>query len=77
MAQLSNVFKQDSRTNVGTITSFAFSRGVSGRIYKAVLTGTGGIKTVNGAAFKNIYNAHKLAGADLKSTLIFLTPVSP
>ncbi len=77
MAQLSNVFKQDSRTNVGTLTSFTFSRGVSGRIYKAVLTGSGGTKTVNGATFKNIYNNHKLAGADLKSTLIYLTPVSP
>ena len=77
MAQLSNVFKQDSRTNVGTLTSFTFSRGVSGRIYKAVLTGSGGTKTVNGATFKNVYNNHKLAGADLKSTLIYLTPVSP
>ena len=42
-----------------------------------MLTVTGGTKTVNGAAFKNIYNNHKLAGADLKSTLIYLTPVSP
>jgi stage II sporulation protein D len=77
MAQLSNIYKQDSRTNVGTITDLAFSRGVSGRLYKVVLTGTGGTKTVNGAVFKNIYNNHKLAGADLKSTLIYLTPVSP
>ena len=77
MAQLSNIYKQDSRTDVGTITNLAFSRGVSGRLYKVVLTGTGGTKTVNGATFKNIYNNHKLAGADLKSTLIYLTPVSP
>jgi stage II sporulation protein D len=77
MAQLSNIYKQDSRTNVGTILSITFSRGVSGRIYKAVLVGTGGTKTVNGAAFKNIYNNHLLAGNALKSTLIYLTPVSP
>jgi SpoIID/LytB domain protein len=77
MAQLSNIYKQDSRTNVGAIINLTFSRGVSGRIYKVVLTGSAGSKTVTGGAFKNIYNSHKLAGADLKSTLIFLTPVSP
>jgi stage II sporulation protein D len=77
MSQLSSIYKKDSRTNVGTITNLAFSRGVSGRIYKVVLTGTAGTKTVNGATFKNIYNNNKLAGAALKSTLYYLTPVSP
>jgi stage II sporulation protein D len=77
MAQLSNIYKKDSRTNVGTITDLAFSRGVSGRLYKVVLTGSSGTKTVNGAVFKNVYNNYKLAGASLKSTLIYLTPVAP
>ena len=77
MAQLSNIYKQDSRTNVGTITKLTFSRGFSGRIYKVVMQGTAATKTVNGATFKNVYNNHLLAGASLKSTLLYLKPVSP
>jgi SpoIID/LytB domain protein len=78
MAQLSNIYKHDSRTNVGTIKTLTFYRGVSGRLYKVVMLGTGGTtKTVSGAIFKNVYNNYKLSGASLKSTLFYLTPVSP
>jgi stage II sporulation protein D len=74
MAQLSNIYKKDSRTNVGTITNLTFYRGVSGRLYKVVMVGSGGTKTVSGAIFKNVYNNNKLSGASLKSTLFYLTP---
>jgi SpoIID/LytB domain protein len=77
MAQLSNIYKQDSRTNVGTITKLTYYRGFSGRLYKVVLQGTAATKTVNGAIFKNVYNNHLLTGPSLKSTLIYLKPVSP
>jgi SpoIID/LytB domain protein len=77
MAQLSNIYRHDSRTNVGTITKLTFYRGVSGRLYKVVMQGTAATKTVNGAIFKNVYNNHLLSGASLKSTLIYLKPVSP
>jgi stage II sporulation protein D len=77
MAQLSNIYKQDSRTNVGTITKLTFYRGFSGRLYKVVMQGTAATKTVIGATFKNVYNNHLLTGPALKSTLIYLTPVAP
>jgi SpoIID/LytB domain protein len=76
MAQLSGIYKKDTRTNVGTITTLTFYRGVSGRIYKVVMVGSAGTKTVSGAIFKNVYNSYKLSGASLKSTMIYLTPVS-
>jgi SpoIID/LytB domain protein len=77
MAQLSSIYKKDTRTNVGTITNLTFYRGVSGRLYKVVLTGSAATKTVSGAIFKNVYNNYKLSGANLKSTLFYLTPVTP
>ena len=75
MAQLSSIYTKDSRTNVGTITNLTFYRGVSGRLYKVTMVGTGGTKNVSGAIFKNAYNNNKLSGGSLKSTMAYLTPV--
>jgi SpoIID/LytB domain protein len=77
MGTLSNIYAKDSRTNVGTIVSLTFYRGVSGRIYKVVMVGKSSTKTVSGAIFKNVYNSYRVSGASLKSTMIYLTPVSP
>lgn len=75
MAQLSNIYSKDSRTNVGTIVNLTFYRGVSGRLYKVVLEGKSSTKSVSGAIFKNVYNSYKLSGASLKSTMAYLTLV--
>lgn len=77
MATLSKIYAKDSRTNVGTIVKLTFYRGVSGRIYKVVMEGKSSTKTVSGAIFKNVYNSYRVSGASLKSTMIYLTPVSP
>ena len=76
MSQLSAILAKSSKTNVGTLLSFEFSRGVSGRVYKAVLTGTAGTKSVSGGIFKNVYNNHT-SGPTLRSTLYFFEPIEP
>jgi stage II sporulation protein D len=74
-AQLEQILAADTRTNVGTLTSLEFKRGVSGRVYQAILVGTAGTKTVNGAIFENIYNRNPAGGTRLlKSTCFYLEP---
>jgi SpoIID/LytB domain protein len=77
MSQLSTIFSKNKQTDVGMITDIAYSRGVSGRVYKVVLTGTKGTKQVSGGRFENIYNDNKVVGSSIKSTMFYLTPVVP
>ena len=74
MQQLSDILAKDSRTNVGLLTSMDFERGVSGRAWKVTVTGSKGSKSVTGGAFTNIYNANKLSGGNLRSTMFYLEP---
>jgi stage II sporulation protein D len=70
-AQLSAIFKADSRTNVGDLLKLDLThRGVSGRLYRVVLVGSTGSKTVSGDVFVAVYNAHRPSGTKpLRSTL--------
>jgi stage II sporulation protein D len=76
LSQLSAILAADSRTNVGTLTSFEFKRGVSGRVYQAVLTGSAATKSVSGAIFKSAYNKAPVSGT-LKSTAFWFEPLAP
>jgi SpoIID/LytB domain protein len=75
MTELSAMYATDSRTNVGQITNLTFNRGVSGRAYQVVLTGTLGTKTVSGGTFTNIFNKNRQGGENLVSNMVYLTPV--
>jgi len=77
MTQLSAIFGRNSQTDVGDIISIDYLRGVSGRVYQVVLTGSEGTKTVSGGRFKNIYSDNKLSGGKLISAMFYLTPVPP
>jgi SpoIID/LytB domain protein len=77
MSQLSAIFRKNNQTDVGQITNLTFSRGVSGRVYCVVLEGTKGTKQVSGGRFENIYNANKIPGTSIKSTMFYITPVQP
>ncbi len=84
VASLSAIFAADTRTSVGTLTSLDLSsRGVSGRLIRVVLRGSGGAKTVSGDVFRAVFNARNASGRpDLRSTLIDLvqagqTPAAP
>ena len=62
-AQLSTMFKGDSRTNVGDLTKLDLTkRGVSGRLYRVTLIGSAGSKTVSADVFRAVYNARRPAG---------------
>jgi stage II sporulation protein D len=74
MSQLSAMMASNDMTNVGQISNITYFRGVSGRVYKVVLEGSLGTKTVSGGKFKNTYSSNRLAGGEMKSTLFFLTP---
>jgi stage II sporulation protein D len=74
-AQLQQILAVDSRTNAGTLISIEFKRGVSGRVYQAVIVGSAGTKTVSGAIFKNVYNRNPAGGKELNSTAIYLEAV--
>jgi peptidoglycan hydrolase-like amidase len=50
------------------------NRGVSGRLTWVNLDGTKGRKRVAGWLFKSVYNAHRLGGEPLGSTLFFRAP---
>lgn len=75
--QLSVVFGADTRTNVGTLTALDLSnRGVSGRLVSVTLTGSGGTRTVSGAVFRAVFNAHTLAADPyMWSTLVDTAPI--
>jgi SpoIID/LytB domain protein len=71
VAALSKIFAKDSRTDVGTLLTLDLTnRGVSGRLYKIVLRGTTGIKTVSGDVFRSVFNANNGSSRDLKSNII-------
>lgn len=74
MSELSSIFANDSRTNVGAIVDIVYERGVSGRVYRVTMTGTAATVTISGGMFKNVYNAHRLSGPSLRSTMYFIEP---
>jgi SpoIID/LytB domain protein len=75
MTQLGQMLAHDSRTNVGTLLTLKFDRGVSSRIYRVTLVGSARTTYVSGPLFKNVYNKWRLAGAALKSTMFWMGPV--
>ena len=75
MAQLSAIYATSDKTNVGQITDLTFNRGVSGRAYQVVMTGTLGTKTVSGGTFTNVFNKNRPGGDNLVSNMVYLTPV--
>ena len=76
-AQLTAMFKADSRTNVGDLQKLDLRRrGVSGRLYAVVLYGSTGTKTVSGDVFRSVYNARRPAGTlPLLSNLFDTKPI--
>jgi SpoIID/LytB domain protein len=76
-AQLSSIFKRDTRTSVGDLTKLDLTnRGVSGRLYQITLYGSGGKKTVSADVFVSVFNAGRPAGTPaLRSTLFDTKPV--
>jgi stage II sporulation protein D (peptidoglycan lytic transglycosylase) len=75
-AQLQTILDADSRTDVGKLLSITFDRGVSGRIYRATITGSGGTVHVSGAIFKAVYNHNRVSGGTLNSTMFYLQPAT-
>jgi peptidoglycan hydrolase-like amidase len=75
MAELSAIYANSTKTNVGQILDLAFNRGVSGRAYQVVMTGTAGTKTVSGATFSNVFNTYRPGGSALRSNMFYLTPL--
>ncbi|HEU0244882.1 MAG TPA: SpoIID/LytB domain-containing protein [Candidatus Limnocylindrales bacterium] len=77
-SQLSAMFKQDSRTNVGDLTKLGLTkRGVSGRLYRVTLYGSAGSKTVSADVFRSVYNARRPAGTlSLRSNLFDSKPIA-
>jgi stage II sporulation protein D len=77
LAQLSAMFKADSRTNVGDLLRLDLRRrGVSGRLYAVVLYGTAATKTVSGTVFQSVYNARRPSGtAPIRSTMFDTKPL--
>lgn len=73
-AQLQTILDSDSRTDVGKLLDITFDRGVSGRIYRATITGSLGTQHVSGAVFKAVYNHHRLSGGKLNSTMFYFQP---
>jgi SpoIID/LytB domain protein len=75
MSQLSAIYAKSTKTNVGEILSLTFNRGVSGRAYQVIMTGTLGTKTVSGGTFTNVFNTYRAGGSPLTSNMFYLTPV--
>jgi stage II sporulation protein D len=77
VAQLSSYLAKDARTNVGTLSAIDLShRGVSGRVYRIVLTGSLGSKTVSGDVFRSVFNTWSpAADPGMMSTLLDLRPI--
>ncbi len=74
---VTRIFRADSRTDVGTVTALQLSnRGVSGRLVSVTLIGSSGTKTVSGAVFTSVFNAHRPSGTQaMLSTLIDVSPI--
>lgn len=75
MTQLSAIYANSDKTNVGQILSLTFNRGVSGRAYQVVMVGTLGTKTVSGGTFTGVFNTYRPGGSGLVSNMVYLTPV--
>jgi stage II sporulation protein D len=75
--ELSAIFANDVRTNVGAMTGLDLSqRGVSGRLIKVTLVGALGSKTVSGDVFRSIFNAWRPAtDLPLRSSLFDTQPI--
>ena len=71
------MFEKDSRTNVGDLTKLDLRRrGVSGRLYRVMLYGSAGTKTVSADVFRTVYNATKPSSAlPLRSNLFDTKPI--
>ena len=76
-AQLNSILAADSRTSVGTVLRLDLRhRGVSGRLYRVVIYGSTGTKTVSGDVFRLVYNAHRPTGtASMLSNLFNTAPL--
>jgi SpoIID/LytB domain protein len=76
-AALSAIFAKDTRTNVGTLTALDLSkRGVSGRLIRVTLTGSGGTKQVSGDVFVAAFNAGRpAADPPMRDTLFATAPI--
>ena len=76
-AQLNAILGADARTRVGTVTKLDLThRGASGRLYRVVIYGTSGTKTVSGDVFRAVVNAHRPAGsASMLSNLFSVSPI--
>ncbi len=76
-AQLDAILGADSRTACGSVLRLDLThRGVSGRLYRIVIYGTLGRRTVSGDVFRAVYNAHRpLASVALWSNLFDVSPL--
>lgn len=75
MAELSAIYATSDKTNVGQILDLTFNRGVSGRAYQVVMTGTLGTKMVSGGTFSYVFNKNRPGGSPLVSNMFYLTLV--
>ena len=75
--ELSAIFANDVRTNVGALTGLDLSsRGVSGRLIRVTLVGALGSKTVSGDVFRAVFNAWRPAIDPLmRSSLVDTQPI--
>jgi stage II sporulation protein D len=73
-SQLEDMLMADTRTNVGRLLDLKFERGVSGRIYRVTIVGNQRTVYVSGQMLKGIYNATRLSGSALKSSMFYLEP---
>jgi stage II sporulation protein D len=76
-AQLNAILGADARTRVGTVLRLDLThRGVSGRLYRVVIYGSTGTKTVSGDVFRAVFNAHRPSGsASMLSNLFSAAPI--
>ena len=78
LAQVQAWFAADTRTNVGTLVALDLThRGVSGRLIYVILIGAdGSTKTVSGAVFTSVFNAHRPStDAPMRDSLFDLAPI--
>jgi stage II sporulation protein D len=74
--QIDAIFNADARKAAGSGLKLDLSRrGVSGRLIRVILTGSLGSKTVSGDIFRSVFNAHRPAGAEMRSTLVDVRPI--
>jgi len=76
-SELSAIFGEDTRTDVGAISRLDLSRrGVSGRLISVTLVGSAGTKTVSGDLFRAVFNdGNPASDPDLRSTLFATAPI--